>query len=113
MKKVYNYSELQAVSQQLPYEFAKYLMDEFTGLYDYLSNGEGINEFKLSPNQAIVILEHKEEINTLIANVSWEFEFVEKVQFQNHVIHRIGIFQDEDVQLCYCVEEKKNAFRKE
>lgn len=103
MKKIHNYSELQAITREFHNEVSKYLTNEFNQLYEYLNRGESIEGFQLSDDQALIIMKDKKEVGILFENAALELEFMEEDQLSNHTIHRIGIYQEGDVQLCYYI----------
>jgi len=100
MKKIQCLSELLELKQKIQKDFAEYLEEEFYGLYEYLSNGEQIDEFVLAPYQAMILLEEKGELYKLLSD-SLELEFQEEVNLENSMVLRIGVLSVEDVQLCY------------
>jgi sRNA-binding regulator protein Hfq len=106
MKRIQNIKELLALKQELPDEFIKYLEDEFLGLYEYLSNGEQLDEFVLESYQAMILLEEEEELQKLIGN-PLDIEFIEEVILKSFTISRIGLFSIEDVQLCYALKNNQ------
>ena len=105
MKKIRSYQELLNAKRELPSEFAKYIEEEFQALYEYLSNGESVREFLLPSHQEVLILESKEEVETILGKTS-DIEFIEEVKLQSEIILRIGIFQIEEVQLCYSMQHE-------
>lgn len=79
----------------------QYLEEEFYYLYEYLSNGERIEDFQLLPNQSMILLNNKEELEKVIQN-KIELEFLDEVNLKdNIVILRIGMRNLEDIQLYY------------
>ncbi|WP_181347387.1 hypothetical protein [Thalassobacillus sp. CUG 92003] len=102
MIKIHSYSELLKVTSVLPGEFAKYIEKEFIHLYEYLGYEEKLGEFILPTYQAMIILDYKAEINQLLTEKK-DIEFEEEVIFSNFTVLRFGVFQVEDVQLCYCI----------
>lgn len=70
--------KLSALKQAIQGSITQYLEEEFYGLYDYLRNGEQIEDFLLMPYQSIMILDNKGELVKVIKN-KIEMEFVEKV----------------------------------
>lgn len=107
MKKIQQLKELLVLKQELQEDLMQYLEKEFYGLYEYLSNGEKVEEFVLAPHQAMILLEEKGELNNLLRN-PLELEFQEEVNLENSRVSRIGVLCAEDVQLCYM---KKNRFK--
>jgi hypothetical protein len=103
MKKIRCLSELLELKQKIQKDFAEYLEEEFYGLYEYLSNGEQMDEFVLAPYQAMILLEEKGELNKLLSN-SLELEFQEEVNLEKSMVLRIGILSAQDVQLCYKIK---------
>jgi hypothetical protein len=101
MKKIQQLKEFLALKHELQEEFAEYLEEEFFGLYEYLSNGEKVEDFILPSYQAMIILEEEEELIKLMKNPI-ELEFLDEVDLANIKILRIGIMRSEDVQLYYC-----------
>ncbi|WP_067727850.1 hypothetical protein [Oceanobacillus damuensis] len=106
MNKIRCLKDFKLISSKIDSDFLAYLKQEFYGLYEYLSNGEGLREFKLHYHQAIVIFESKEEINQLLESDE-EVEFTEEVQLKSCSIQRIGIYHSEDVQLCFYINDGK------
>lgn len=103
MKQIRCLKDFEAVASFISGNFLSYLKQEFYGLYDYLSNGEKMDEFILEPYQAMILLEEKEELSKFLNNFL-ELEFMEEVKLHNFTVLRIGILYDEDVQLCYAVK---------
>lgn len=106
MKRIQNLKELLALKQELADEFIKYLEEEFLGLYEYLSNGEQLDEFVLESHQAMILLEEEEELQKLLIN-PLDLEFIEEVKLKSFTVSRIGILNMEDVQLCYAVKNNQ------
>ncbi|AOY05578.1 hypothetical protein [Bacillus subtilis] len=104
MKKIRCLEDFEAIASVISGNFLSYLKQEFYGLYDYLSNGEKIDEFILESNQAMILLEEREELNEFLKSFRLNLEFMEEVKLKNFTFLRIGIFCDEDVQLCYAVK---------
>jgi hypothetical protein len=100
MKRIRCLSELLELKQKIQEDLGKYLEEEFYGLYEYLSNGEKVDEFVLAPYQAMILLEEKGELNILLSN-PLELEFQEEVNLKDSMVLRIGVLIAEDVQLCY------------
>ncbi|MGP4107945.1 hypothetical protein [Virgibacillus sp. L01] len=100
MKKIHSYSELQIIKQRFCREVADYLEEEFKDLYEYLSNGQGVDEFILPDHQTMVILELDEEFKKVIQK-SLDMEYMEEVYMKDVLILRIGIRNLEEVQLHY------------
>lgn len=90
------------VKESFPVEVSEYLKEEFHSLYDYLSNGEGIEIFSLDTHQAMIILENKDEL-TNILNMTFAIEYIEELRLETIAIQRIGIYSAEDVQLYYYI----------
>ncbi|WP_440614944.1 hypothetical protein [Bacillus subtilis] len=103
MKKIQQLKELIALKQELQEDLMQYLEEEFYGLYEYLSNGEQVDEFVLAPHQAMILLEERGELNNLLSN-PLELEFQEEVNLKNSMVLRIGVLCAEDVQLYYAVK---------
>ncbi|MGG0889322.1 hypothetical protein [Cytobacillus horneckiae] len=104
MKKIRQLKELLVLKQGLQEDLMRYLVEEFYGLYKYLSNGEHMDEFVLAPQQAMILLEEKGELNNLLRN-HLELEFQEEVNLEGSRILRIGLLCAEDVQLCYMIKQ--------
>lgn len=103
MKKIQQLKELIALKQELQEDLMQYLEEEFYGLYEYLSNGELVEEFVLASHQAMILLEEKGELNNLLSN-PLELEFQEEVNLKNSKVLRIGVLHAEDIQLCYVIK---------
>ncbi|MGD6960057.1 hypothetical protein ACQCWA_20895 [Rossellomorea aquimaris] len=103
MKKIQQLKELLALKQELREDLMQYLEEEFYGLYEYLSNGEQVDEFVLETQQAMILLEEKGELNILLSN-PLELEFQEEVNLKNSRVLRIGVLSAEDIQLCYVLK---------
>lgn len=103
MKKIQQLKELLALKQELREDLMQYLEEEFYGLYEYLSNGEQVDEFVLETHQAMTLLEEKGELNILLSN-PLELEFQEEVNLNNSRVLRIGVLSAEDIQLCYVLK---------
>jgi|GEM_PF-5323124 hypothetical protein len=100
MKKIQRLKDFKTIEGELSKELVKYLEEEFFGLYEYLSNGEKVEDFILPSYQAMIILEKEEELNQLIQN-SMELEFMEEDYLKEMVILRIGMRSWDDIQLFY------------
>ncbi|MCY8972165.1 hypothetical protein [Bacillus atrophaeus] len=100
MKRIQCLKDLNKLSGDIPDKLVNYLSSEFYSLYDYLSNGEKIEEFLLENHQAILIVEDIEELDLLLQN-RLELEYVEEVQLNSTLCLRIGIYQLGDIQLHY------------
>ncbi|TCS82125.1 hypothetical protein [Tepidibacillus fermentans] len=100
MKKIQRLKDFKTIGGELSKELVKYLEEEFFGLYEYLSNGEKVEDFILPSYQAMIILEKEEELNQLIQN-SMELEFMEEDYLKEMVILRIGMRSWDDIQLFY------------
>ncbi|MCJ7843624.1 hypothetical protein MUB24_22685 [Lederbergia sp. NSJ-179] len=100
MKKIQCLEDLNNLIGGLSSEFLEYLNCEFYSLYEYLSGGEGIEEFLLENHQAIIIVEDSTELDLLLQN-RLDLEYVEEVQLESSLCLRIGISQVEDIQLHY------------
>lgn len=104
MKEIRCLSELIELRQKIQNDLGEYLAEEFYGLYEYLSNGEKIENFLLMPYQSIIILENEEELVKVIEN-KIELEFTEEVNLKGKVILRIGLRNMDDIQLHYTIFE--------
>ncbi|MEC1892330.1 hypothetical protein [Cytobacillus firmus] len=102
MKRIQNKMELLSIKKELHDDLIQYLMEEFYGLYEYLSNGENIEEFTLPFCQAMMVLETEKELAELTRN-QIELEFMEEVCLKSIIVLRIGIRQSDDIQLCYAI----------
>lgn len=100
MKRIQCLKDLKVLESELSKELMEYLNEEFYGLYEYLSNGEEVEDFILPSYQAMIILEEEEELYQLIQN-QIQVEFIEEVNLKEVVIIRIGMFHCEDIQLHY------------
>lgn len=89
----------------MPKEIAEYLEREFRALHEYLNDGEGIEEFLLPYHQRILILESEAELQKVL-NHSFDIEFVDEVILKKHRLSRIGIYQAEEVQICYSIHKE-------
>lgn len=98
MKRIQRLTDLYDLAEDIPDELLNYLRSEFSHLYEYLSNGERIEEFLLENHQAILIVEDSKELDLLVQN-RLELEYVEEIQLKSSVCLRIGIPQLEDIQL--------------
>ncbi|MFC0416803.1 hypothetical protein ACFFHH_15290 [Cytobacillus solani] len=103
MKKIQCLKELNEIKGEFPDALIEYLMNEFYSLYEYLSNGQKIEEFMLPAYQVMVIIESQRELNTLLKRF-WELEFVDEISLVNMTIKRIGINSLEDIQLNYVIK---------
>jgi hypothetical protein len=104
MKRIQCLKDFNEIEGQFPNSFVEYLKSEFYGLYEYLSNGEKIEDFLLMSYQSIIILDDKEELVKVIQN-KIELEFVEEVNLKDIVILRIGVRNLDDIQLQYTLFE--------
>lgn len=102
MKRIHNLMDLLALKQELQESIIQFLEEEFYGLYEYLGNGEKIEDFRLPLYQTMIIVEEEGELTELIQN-QMEIEFTEEIQLENTVLLRIGIRQYDDIQLCYFI----------
>jgi len=100
MRKIQRLSELLELKQTMQMDFMNYLEGEFYSLYEYLSNGEIIEEFQLENHQAMVIIEKANELD-LLTKDNLELEYIEEIQIKSNSCLRIGILQLEDIQLHY------------
>lgn len=105
MKKIQCLKDFENLVGKVPSEFLDYLNCEFYSLYEYLSNGEKLEDFILPNYQNMVMLEKEDEIKNLLIR-TLDIEFVEEVELHQLVIFRIGINIDEDVQLYYAIKGK-------
>ncbi|MCP3806614.1 hypothetical protein NLX78_05170 [Paenibacillus sp. Lou8.1] len=64
---------------------------EFYVFYEYLSNGEQVDEVVLVTHQDMILLEEKGEWYNLLSN-PLELEFQEEVNLKNSRVLRIGEF---------------------
>src|SRR4051812_25527675 len=79
MKKIQQLKELLALKQELQEGLMQYLVEEFSSLYEYLNNGEKLEDFMLPDYQNMVILEGNREINKILSR-TLDLEFVEEVK---------------------------------
>lgn len=100
MKRIQCLTDLNNLAGDIPDELLNYLSSEFSNLYEYLSNGEGTEEFLLENHQAIIIVEDSKELDILLQN-RLELEYVEEIQLNSSLCLRIGISQLENIQLHY------------
>ncbi|PGT88756.1 hypothetical protein [Bacillus sp. AFS040349] len=103
MKKIQQLKELLALKQELQRDLMQYLEEEFSGLYEYLNNGEKLEDFILPDYQNMVILEEDEEINKILSR-TLDVEFVEEVELNSVTVIRIGLNCEEDIQLNYAIK---------
>lgn len=102
MKRIQCLKDLNNLAGDIPDELLNYLRSEFYSLYEYLSNGEKIEEYKLPMYQVMVVLENKRELDLLFKKTSEiELEFIDEVHLVNIYIKRIGIQSYQDIQLHY------------
>ncbi|PLV31801.1 hypothetical protein BSP4_43400 [Bacillus subtilis subsp. subtilis] len=106
MREIRCLKDFESVASKINDKFLVYLKQEFYGLYEYLSNGEKIEDFLLIPYESMIILEDKEELDKVIEN-KMGLEFIEKLHLNNKVVLRIGIRSFEDIQLHYSISECK------
>lgn len=102
MKRIQFLKDLKAIESELSNEIVKYLKEEFIGLYEYLSNGENLEEFSLEVQQCMTILQEKREIQRLLEE-RLDIEFAERIELETLTIYRIGIRRSDDIQLYYCI----------
>lgn len=69
MKKIQQLKELLALKQKLQEDLMQYLEEEFFSLYEYLNNGEELENFMLPNYQNMLILEGEEEINNILSSL--------------------------------------------
>lgn len=103
MKKIQQIKELLALKQELQKDLMQYLEEEFFGLYEYLNNGEKLEDFILPDYQNMVILEGDEEIDKILSR-TLDVEFVDRVELNSVTVIRIGLNCEEDIQLSYAIE---------
>ncbi|MEH2979916.1 hypothetical protein [Bacillus amyloliquefaciens] len=103
MKRIQCLTDLNNLSGEIPNEFLQYLNTEFNCLYEYLSNGEELDNFILGIYQNMVILEGDDEIKKFSIN-TLDLEFIEEVKLSQITIIRIGLNCDEDIQLHYAIK---------
>lgn len=101
-KKIQSLKDLLTLKQELQNDLAEYLEDEFSSLYEYLSNGEGVEDFTLPFYQVMIILEEERELTKLLQN-QMELEYMEEVYLKDIVLLRIGRRQYDDIQLFYFI----------
>jgi hypothetical protein len=106
MKRIQRLKDFKTIEGEFSKELVGYLEEEFFGLYEYLSNGEKVEDFILPSYQAMIILEEEEELNQLIQN-SMELEFMEEDYLKEIVILRIGMRSWDDIQLFYYKKQSK------
>jgi hypothetical protein len=90
-------------TKQLPIGIVDYLEKEFIGLYEYLSNGETLEDFSLEIQQCMVLLQENQEVQQLLEK-RLDIEFVERIELKSLNVYRIGVRRSDDIQLYYCVE---------
>ncbi|MBP1082166.1 MULTISPECIES: hypothetical protein [Bacillus] len=100
-----DFQEIQGNYQE---EFIEYLKGEFYCLYEYLSNGESIDNCTLSNTQTMVILENERELK-IIKKRSCDIEFVDEEKIQDLITPRIGLRHEHDIQLHYCLKSIQKA----
>jgi hypothetical protein len=103
MKRIRCLKDLKAIQSELSNEIVEYLKEEFYSLYEYLSNGEEVEDFLLPFYQSMILLEDEGELSNIM-NKQLELEFVEKVNLANGTIFRIGVNVIEDIQLHYAIK---------
>ena len=103
MKRIQCFTDLNNLEGEIPIEFLQYLNSEFNCLYEYLSNGEELDNFILGKYQNMVILEGNDEIKKFSLN-NLDMEFIEEVKLNQITIIRIGLNCDEDIQLHYAIK---------
>jgi hypothetical protein len=100
MKYVHRLKDIKKFERAYPKEFYDYIKEEFFNIYDYLSNGEKVEDFKLLSHESLVILEEEKELKKILQN-QVELEFVEEFELESINISRIGLMKSNEVQLCY------------
>lgn len=103
MKRIQCLKDFNTLVGEIPNEFLDYLNCEFYSLYEYLSNGEKLENFILPNYQNMVIFEEGDEINKLLIH-TLDLEFVEEVELNEITIIRIGLNYEEDIQLNYGIK---------
>lgn len=103
MERIQCLSELLELKQKIQKDLGDYLEGEFYDLYEYLSNGEQVDELVLAPHQTMILLEEKEELHNILSNLL-DPEFQEEVRLRDSKVLRIGVFSAEDVQLYYAIK---------
>lgn len=98
MRKIQCLKDFNQVERVFPSDFVQYLRNEFFSLYEYLSNGEGEEDFILPLHQSIVIMEESIELEKTLASNP---EYIEEVPLEVSRCLRIGIYYSEDVHLHY------------
>ncbi|WP_374717475.1 hypothetical protein [Neobacillus sp.] len=100
MIKISSLKDFIYIEEKFPIQFTEYLKEEFYSLYEYLSNGEKIEDFLLPLHLYMLVLEEEYELNALLKN-KMELEFIDEETLINFTILRIGVKQVEDIQLHY------------
>ncbi|OAS83100.1 hypothetical protein [Metabacillus litoralis] len=103
MRRIQCLKDLKNLVDEIPNEFLQYLNSQFNCLYEYLSNGEELDNFILGKYQNMVILEGDDEIKKFSLN-TLDLEFIEEVKLNQITIIRIGLNCDEDIQLHYAIK---------
>jgi hypothetical protein len=100
MKNVHRLKDIKKFEHEYPKEFNDYIEEEFFNIYEYLSNGEKVEDFMLLSHESLVILEEEKELKKVLQN-QVELEFVEEIKLESINISRIGLMRSNEVQLCY------------
>lgn len=103
MKIIKILDDFQEIRDNYQKKFIEYLMEEFYSLYEYLSNGESIDNFTLPNTHAMVILENEREFE-IIKKRNRDIEFVDEENLQDLIALRIGLRHEQDIQLHYCLK---------
>ncbi|MGC7929579.1 hypothetical protein ACP3VS_13235 [Lysinibacillus sp. VIII_CA] len=98
MRTIQCLNDFNQIEMVFPSDFVLYLRNEFFSLYEYLSNGEGEEDFILPLHQSIVIIEKSIEFEKILASNP---EYIEEIPLEVTRCLRIGIYNSEDVQLHY------------
>lgn len=105
MKRIECLRDLNSIEGEFSIEFLEYIKCEFYDIYNYLNNGENIENFKLPFYQNMLLLDTNEDVCTIL-NQTMDIEFVEEIEQKGITIIRIGLNCGEDVQLSYAIKNE-------
>lgn len=103
MIKISSIKDFIKLEANLPLEFVQYLKKEFYSLFEYLSNGEGMENFILPFHLNMIVLEDKDELYSILNN-RMELEFIDEEYIMTYTILRLGVNREEDIQLYYWIK---------
>ncbi|WP_394185121.1 hypothetical protein [Metabacillus halosaccharovorans] len=103
MIKISSIKDFIKLEANIPLEFVQYIKKEFYNLFEYLSNGEEVEDFLLPFHLNMIVLEEKNELNSVLNN-RMELEFIDEEYIMAYTILRLGVNREGDIQLYYWIK---------